>query len=151
MKYGSVADSSYPLRLFLGHGRCLEVGMDIVATIDGYQGNPPIERDLMRAVSKQFVAVMVYSCPAELRARYKGGSIEFEDWPVLDGEADRPRHALLLVGYGKDEKGNLFWKVMNSYGPLWEDRGFAYLQRGVKDKLGVAGITWWLSISPIII
>ena len=59
MKHGSVAYKSYPLRWLWGHGRCRQAGMQVVASIDAYRGNEPTEKDLMRAISKQPVAVKV--------------------------------------------------------------------------------------------
>ncbi|OEL23951.1 hypothetical protein BAE44_0015030 [Dichanthelium oligosanthes] len=64
---------------------------------------------------------------------------------------DVVKHAVLVVGYGKDDEGNLFWKIKNSYGTTWGDKGYAYLRRGIEDKRGGAGITRWHSFSPVIL
>lgn len=103
----------------------------------------------MRAVSKQPVAVYVDSCPQDLKDEYHGGLIEFHRWPA-GAKGEKPAHAVVLVGYGKDENGNPFWKIKNSWGREWGDRGFGYLRRGCNEKGGVAGITKYCSLSPII-
>lgn len=58
MKYVSVADKSYPLDWFCWHGRCHEVGMEVVAAIDGYRGNMSTEKVLMRIVSKHCIEII---------------------------------------------------------------------------------------------
>jgi hypothetical protein len=39
-------------------------------------------------------------------------------------------HAVAVVGYGS-QNGTDYWLVKNSWGPLWGDRGFMRLKRGV--------------------
>ena len=152
-RWGIVAEKAYPLRCIMGHGKCQRDGkmMETTGLIDSYALNCSNERALMRAVSKQPVVVSLDTCPTVLLYTYKGGIIEIEDWPPSEAEpAKNMRHAVLLVGYGKDSNGNLYWKFKNSYGPRWGSKGFRYLRRGVADKRGVAGITRYISYSPII-
>lgn len=43
-------------------------------------------------------------------------------------------HAVLLVGYGVDEKHGDYWKVQNSWGPGWGEEGFIRLARSSNDS-----------------
>ena len=48
-------------------------------------------------------------------------------------------HGVLAVGYGSADDGTKFWKVKNSWGPEWGDRGFILLDRSM-DGPGECGI-----------
>ncbi|WVZ72465.1 LOW QUALITY PROTEIN: hypothetical protein U9M48_020921 [Paspalum notatum var. saurae] len=135
IKQGCVSKKSYPLRWFRGDGKCIECGLKVVAEIHGFIWIEPTEKALMRAISKQSVAVYT-AAPLKLKKTYRGGLIEFHHWPAGQ-KGEKPRHAVVVVGYGKDDNGNLYWKVKNSWGNQWGDRGFGYLRRGSSDKGGM--------------
>jgi C1A family cysteine protease len=53
-----------------------------------------------------------------------------------------PNHALILVGYGI--KGEDYWLIKNSWGPVWGINGYFMLKRGSKkcgvDQWAVTGV-----------
>jgi hypothetical protein len=45
-------------------------------------------------------------------------------------------HAVVLVGYGTSEDGRKIWRLKNSWGESWGERGYASVERGV-DSMAV--------------
>jgi len=43
---------------------------------------------------------------------------------------EQVNHAVAVVGYG-DNRGNLYWKVRNSWGSHWGDKGYMYMDRSI--------------------
>jgi len=37
------------------------------------------------------------------------------------------RHCVLIVGVGKNEKGEEYLQIQNSYGSSWGDKGFGFI------------------------
>lgn len=58
---------------------------------------------------------------------YKSGVYVKSPNAKLDGG-----HAVTLVGYGTEE-GIDFWKIQNSWGPDWGEKGFFKIKRGVNE------------------
>lgn len=54
-----------------------------------------------------------------------------EPWTTEELEAKKSglHHCVLVVGFGKSNRGVNFWKVMNLWGTNWCDRGFARVVR----------------------
>jgi len=46
-------------------------------------------------------------------------------------------HAVVLVGYGTDEKEGDYWIVRNSWGSSWGEHGYIRLQRQAKPQCGI--------------
>ena len=42
-------------------------------------------------------------------------------------------HSTTIIGWGVDEEGIKYWKVRNSYGPSWGEKGNLRLRRGRND------------------
>ena len=58
-------------------------------------------------------------------------------------------HALLLVGSGTDDAtGKAYWRLQNTWGAEWGEKGYVRLERGV-DECGVAlDATYPLGVKP---
>ena len=54
-------------------------------------------------------------------------------------------HAILIVGYGVNDKGKEYWIIKNSYGNKWFDHGYIKIPRN-ENYGGIA----WLSTYPVI-
>lgn len=90
------------------------------------------EASLMRAVVQQPIVVEVvvgYRFSTYKKGIYKYGLPWF--FPT--------KHALLIVGYGTCDEGD-YWICKNSWGKLWGQDGYIYLQRNSGTATGCCGI-----------
>ncbi|CAF1497758.1 unnamed protein product [Didymodactylos carnosus] len=90
-------------------------------------GNRANESPLLTDISKKFSA-------------YSSGIF---DVPGCN-EKPRQNHAMLLVGYGQDRSTGLdYWKVKNSWGSTWGEKGFIRVRRGV-NMGGIAANAYYI-------
>jgi hypothetical protein len=85
---------------------------------------------LMEAVMKNPVSVAIEADKPTFQL-YKTGVLEATCGDTLD-------HGVLVVGYGSDN-GKDYWKVKNSWGATWGEKGYIRLSRG-KSGAGECGI-----------
>lgn len=85
---------------------------------------------LMEAVAQQPVSVGIEADQAAFQ-QYGGGIITKKCGKNLD-------HGVVIVGYGT-ESGVDYWKVRNSWGDKWGEKGYVRIERGVKGD-GECGI-----------
>jgi len=86
---------------------------------------------LMSAIAQQTVSVAIEADQSTFQL-YKSGVLTAACGTNLD-------HGVLAVGYGTDN-GVDYYKVKNSWGSSWGEKGFIRLARGVSQKQGQCGI-----------
>ena len=47
-------------------------------------------------------------------------------------------HAVLIIGYGTDDKNKSYWLVKNSWGTSWGENGYLKITRDVNNHCGIA-------------
>lgn len=127
----SCTEESYPYQA--KEGTCSDtctVGIP-KGSIKGYYDVPQDDTNaLMEAVAQQPVSVGIEADQTSFQS-YGGGVLTKLCGSKLD-------HGVLIVGYGTDN-GVDYWKVKNSWGPTWGEKGFIRIQRG-KPGQGECGI-----------
>jgi len=125
---GITDETSYPYKA--QDGTCKKSGKKNVATISGYTDVPANnEAQLLSAVAVQPVSVAIEADQACFQF-YSGG--------VLDDASCGTQldHGVLAVGYGTDSNKK-YWKVKNSWGASWGEKGFIRMIRD-KNQCGIS-------------
>ncbi|RHY48067.1 hypothetical protein DYB38_014118, partial [Aphanomyces astaci] len=94
------------------------------------------ESSLLTVLESQPAAVFVESANAVWR-NYKGGIVS--QCPGAESN-----HAVVVVGYSDN-----YFKIKNSWGSQWGDKGYIYLKRGLSDK-GVCNMAETISYPELI-
>ena len=61
---------------------------------------------------------------------------------TIECSADNVNHAVVIVGYGTDATYGAYWKIRNSWGPLWGEQGHFRIQRNAGNLCGIASEVW---------
>ena len=96
------------------------------ATIRNYHLLKPEDRENLRAAVALIGPISVNIKITEGFFFYKSGV--FYD-TVCHDDGEEPMHSVLLVGYGSDPELGDFWKVQNSWGSSWGEKGYARMAR----------------------
>jgi hypothetical protein len=131
---GLAAEAGYPYTSGTGvTGTCDKAkSAQKVVTISSFRDVPKTDEDALKsAVSMQPVSIAIEADKSAFQL-YKSGVL---DSPRCGKKLD---HGVLIVGYGTDaDSGKDFWKIKNSWGPTWGEKGYVRLVRG-KNMCGVA-------------
>ena len=129
---GLTTEAAYPYTA-TGPNTCESAGKPVAATISKYVDVPVnSETALMTAIAQQPVSVAVEADQSVFQF-YSGGVMDSTCGTQLD-------HGVLAVGYGT-EGGKDYYKVKNSWGASWGDKGYILLGRGAKfNPSGQCGI-----------
>ena len=118
---GITSESAYPYTA-TGPNTCDSTGKPVVAMVTGYKDVPSgSELALMTALTEQPVSVAVEADQSVFQF-YSGGVLTASCGSNLD-------HGVLAVGYGT-QSGQDFYKVKNSWGTSWGEKGYILLGRG---------------------
>ena len=89
---------------------------------------------LKEAVSKQPVAIAIEADTRYFQSYASGVLTAATCGTTLD-------HGVLIVGYGTESNGQMYWLVKNSWGTTWGDQGYVKIARTEsKSDAGVCGI-----------
>merc|ERR1712232_1085449 len=133
-------EESYP---YAGRqGTCQASSCTVGLPLGAVTGYKDVEADneqaLMEALDKNPVSIAIEADKSAFQL-YKSGVLSAACGTKLD-------HGVLAVGYGTD-RGRDYWKVKNSWGATWGDKGYIRLLRG-KGGDGDAGECGILSGPP---
>jgi C1A family cysteine protease len=122
-KNGICSEAAYPYTSGAGvRGNCTR-GCKPVATLTSYVDVPANDEvTLKAAVAQHPVAIAIEADKMDFQL-YKGGVL------ASSGCGTQLDHGVLIVGYGTDS-GKDYWKVKNSWGPTWGEKGYIRLSRG---------------------
>jgi C1A family cysteine protease len=128
---GITTEAAYPYTA--ADGTCQSAGKPVAATLSGYKDvSPNSETALLTAIAQQPVSVAVEADQSVFQF-YNGGVMDSTCGTALD-------HGVLAVGYGTDT-GKDYYKVKNSWGADWGEKGYIRLGRGAKfNPSGQCGI-----------
>merc|ERR1712072_915722 len=90
------------------------------------------EADLLDAVANTGPVSVAIEADQSSFQMYSGGVLTGNCGKNLD-------HGVLAVGYGTDG-GTDYWKVKNSWGASWGEKGYVRIERGNSQKGGLCGI-----------
>ncbi len=108
-------------------------------TLSGYRqinynggAHGPVENTSMLAAVAQAPVVAEIDCEAKAFKNYVSGIIS-----TCSKSEGLHNHVVLVVGYGTDREMD-YWKVKNSFGAGWGERGYVRIQRD-RNMCGIAG------------
>ena len=129
---GITTEADYPYTA--ADGTCQSKGKPVAATLSGFKDVPTgSETALLTAIAQQPVSVAV-EADQNVFQFYNGGVMTATCGTNLD-------HGVLAVGYGTDPTQGDFYKVKNSWGADWGEKGYIRLGRGAKfNPSGQCGI-----------
>ena len=130
---GLCSESDIPYKA-IESDTCFVCGKSSVSMGSCFDVTPRNQLHLKEAVSKGPVAVAI-EADASIFQLYKKGVISSKNCGTnLD-------HGVLIVGYGTESDGTMYWLVKNSWGTNWGDDGYVKIARSESQfDAGICGI-----------
>nr|CAD7404506.1 unnamed protein product [Timema poppensis] len=128
-------DYVYPYTATNGSCKLIDrafVPLSLTGYVDVESGNEDLVQEAVATVGPISIALDASQRSFHL---YNGG-VYFE--PNCTSGIDDLDHAILLIGYGTDLKGNDYWLVKNSWGTNWGEEGFMRIARNRDNNCGLA-------------
>jgi len=126
---GLCTEESYPYTS-VDTAKCMDGCVDRVsATMSCHDVRPSNQLALKEAVARGPVSVAIEADTTAFQL-YKGGILTSSKCGTnLD-------HGVLVVGYGSDDNGTMYWIVKNSWGDSWGENGYIKIERSESDNDG---------------
>jgi len=124
---GLCTESAYPYHATKGTCKSSSCSMSANSKITGYVDVAQSENSLGKALDSQPISVAIEADQTGFQ-HYSGGVFTGTCGTKLD-------HGVLAVGYGTDS-GLDYWKVKNSWGTSWGEKGYIRMVRN-KDQCGI--------------
>jgi len=125
---GLCTESAYPYTAKDGTCKSSSCSASVNSKVTGYVHIPHGDSGLGAGVDITPISIGI---DADYWGSYSGG--------VFCGDCGTARdHAMLVVGYGTDPDGGAYWKVKNSWGSGWGEKGYIRLCRSKADECGVS-------------
>ena len=114
---GLMAEEDYPY--ISEAGECKYNENKALVKVKQFNFVPKNEEEMKKALYKY--GPLAGAINGALTAFYSGGIYD----PVIDEICPNIiNHAVLIVGYGVDKDGSIYWIVKNSYGEDWGESGY---------------------------
>ncbi len=104
---------------------------------------PPSVEQLKVALLQHGPLVVGLTSTQKLHA-YQGGL--FSEPAPIDKTAHKTKHVVLLVGWDDSRGEHGAWKIKNSWGPMWGEQGFMWIDRGSNN---VAQLAEWVCAASL--
>jgi C1A family cysteine protease len=120
---------------------CIEGGWDVGISkgqVTGYK-TVPDEKALLDAVANVGPVSIAIEADQAAFQHYDSGVI-------TDGCGQNTDHGVIVVGYGNMD-GTDYWKVKNSWGESWGQKGYVFLERGV-NMCAIGTQNWYPTVDP---
>jgi len=108
----------------------------------GGGSRPATDNEMMTAIAKGPVSIAIEADQLAFQF-YRGGLMNAKHCGI------RLDHGVLAVGYGHDARKGDYWKVKNSWGPTWGEKGYFRLKRYGAQEPNKGGGTCGILEQPV--
>ena len=137
---GLTTYSSYRKARSSGPNSCQRNSSQPEVTIHSYHLLKPDDQENLKAAVALIGPISVSIKVTEGFFFYKSG-VFYDTLCQDDGE--EPMHSVLLVGYGTDPNLGNFWKVQNTWGYSWGEKGYARMARSTIIDCAIASAAFY--------